>query len=110
MILMCFASILDPGQVPEIRSVMRSGRGYPSAPLELSCTPRYSTQVAGDAKIPTIIYYDANGTACAVGAEAMREGLHELVEDEGWTKTEWCVIFVLLGLQPAKTRLGSSCT
>ncbi|KAG6888217.1 hypothetical protein C0995_009752 [Termitomyces sp. Mi166 len=65
-------SILDPGQVPEIRSVMR-----------------YPTQGVGDAKIPTVIYYDAQGTARAAGAEAMREGLYELVEDEGWTKAEW---------------------
>ncbi|KAG6889543.1 hypothetical protein C0992_004803 [Termitomyces sp. T32_za158] len=50
---------------------------------------RYPAQVTGDAKIPTVIYYDAKGTVCAVGAEAMREGLHEIVEDEGWIKTEW---------------------
>ncbi|KAG6867786.1 hypothetical protein C0993_011116 [Termitomyces sp. T159_Od127] len=50
---------------------------------------RYPAQVAGDAKIPTVIYYDAQGTVRAVGAEAMREGLHELVEDEGWIKLEW---------------------
>ncbi|KAG5718636.1 Heat shock 70 kDa protein 12B [Termitomyces sp. T112] len=65
-------SILDPGQVPEIRSVTK-----------------YPAQNTGDAKIPTVIYYDANGTPRAIGAEAMREGLHELVEDEGWVKVEW---------------------
>ncbi|KAG6918259.1 hypothetical protein DXG01_015633 [Tephrocybe rancida] len=65
-------SILDPGQVPEIRSVSR-----------------YPEQTVSDAKIPTIIYYDRTGLVCAVGAEAIQEGLHEQVEDGGWTKVEW---------------------
>ncbi|KAG5351000.1 hypothetical protein C0989_008363 [Termitomyces sp. Mn162] len=55
----------------------------------------YPAQNTSDAKIPTVIYYDANGTPRAIGAEAMREGLHELVEDEGWVKVEWCVAFAL---------------
>ncbi|CAA7260296.1 unnamed protein product [Cyclocybe aegerita] len=67
-------SILDPGEVPEIRGVTR----YPA-----------QEQVGGDSKIPTIIYYDREGKVQAVGAEAVREGIEELVQDEGWVKAEW---------------------
>ncbi|KAF9552654.1 hypothetical protein CPC08DRAFT_265608 [Agrocybe pediades] len=67
-------SILDPGQVPEIRGVTR----YPA-----------QEQVGGDSKIPTIIYYDRQGAVRAVGAEAMRDGIEEQAEDEEWVKAEW---------------------
>ncbi|RDB20569.1 hypothetical protein Hypma_012275 [Hypsizygus marmoreus] len=67
-------SILDPGQVPEIKGVTR----FPS-----------QEQVGGDSKIPTIIYYDNTGEVAAVGADAVREGLEDRIEDEGWTKAEW---------------------
>lgn len=46
-------------------------------------------QVGGDAKIPSIIYYDDTGAVRAVGAEALQEGIIEIAEDEGWTKAEW---------------------
>lgn len=46
-------------------------------------------QVGGDSKIPTIIYYDQDGIARAIGAEALRKGLKDMIEDEGWTKAEW---------------------
>jgi hypothetical protein len=48
--------------------------------------------VGGDSKIPTIIYYDQGGKVCAAGAEAMREGLLEMAEDEEWTKAEWYIL------------------
>ncbi|PPQ91259.1 hypothetical protein CVT25_006376 [Psilocybe cyanescens] len=67
-------SILDPGEVPEIRGVTR----YPA-----------QEHVGGDSKIPTIIYYDRQGNVRAVGAEAMQEGIEDSAEDEGWTKAEW---------------------
>ncbi|KAF4620562.1 hypothetical protein D9613_001104 [Agrocybe pediades] len=69
-------SILDPGQVPEIRGVTR----YPA-----------QEHVGGDSKIPTIIYYDRQGAVRAVGAEAMRDGIEEQAEDEEWVKAEWQV-------------------
>ncbi|KAF8989887.1 hypothetical protein BDQ17DRAFT_1372600 [Cyathus striatus] len=69
-------SILDPGVVPEIRGVTR----FPA-----------QEHVGGDSKIPTIMYYDKNGIVCAAGAEAMREGINEVAEDEGWVKVEWFV-------------------
>lgn len=67
-------SILDPGEIPEIRGVTR----YPC-----------QEHVGGDSKIPTIIYYDKKGNVRAVGAEAVKEGLEEIFEDEGWEKAEW---------------------
>ncbi|KAG6901746.1 hypothetical protein C0995_008311 [Termitomyces sp. Mi166 len=60
--------------VPEIRGVTR----FPA-----------QEQVGGDSKIPTIIYYDQRGNVRAVGAEALKEDLESMVEEEGWTKAEW---------------------
>ena len=40
-------------------------------------------------KIPTIIYYDQEGEVRAVGAEAVREGVFEEAEENGWVKAEW---------------------
>ncbi|KAF8907433.1 hypothetical protein CPB85DRAFT_1254346 [Mucidula mucida] len=67
-------AILDPGLVPVIQGVTR-----------------YAAQqkVGGDSKIPTIIYYDAQGDVKAVGAEAIDEAFLEKAEDEGYTKVEW---------------------
>jgi hypothetical protein len=36
-----------------------------------------------------VIYYDRSGKVKAVGAEAMKEGISEVVEDEKWVKAEW---------------------
>ncbi|GLB37967.1 putative ATP binding [Lyophyllum shimeji] len=66
--------ILEPGQVPVIKGVTR----FPA-----------QEQVGGDSKIPTIIYYDQYGVVRAAGAEALKEGLEDMIEDEGWTKAEW---------------------
>ncbi|RDB20568.1 Heat shock protein 12A [Hypsizygus marmoreus] len=79
-------SILDPGLVPEIKGVTR----FPS-----------QEQVGGDSKIPTIIYYDNTGKVCAAGADAVREGVEDSIEDEGWTKAEW----FKLHLRPASSRV-----
>ncbi|KAF8805121.1 hypothetical protein BYT27DRAFT_7105301 [Phlegmacium glaucopus] len=67
-------SVLDPGQVPEIKGVTR----FPA-----------HEHISGASKIPTVIYYDRNGTVRAVGAEAMDEGICEVAEDENWVKAEW---------------------
>ena len=45
--------------------------------------------ISGASKIPSIIYYDRAGKVRAVGAEAMREGIYEIAEDENWVKAEW---------------------
>jgi hypothetical protein len=52
---------------------------------------RYPAQekVGGDAKIPSIIYYDNLGNVCAVGAEALLEGNIERAFEENWIKVEW---------------------
>ncbi|KAK0434093.1 hypothetical protein EV421DRAFT_1841511 [Armillaria borealis] len=63
-------SILDPGVVPEINGVTR-----------------FPFQDAGsDAKIPTIMYYDALGKLKAVGAETQDPLTEETAQAEGWTK------------------------
>ncbi|KAF6748630.1 hypothetical protein DFP72DRAFT_1174069 [Ephemerocybe angulata] len=67
-------SILDPGQIPEIRPVTR----YPS-----------QEQVGGDSKIPTVIYYDSSGEPVAIGAETLREGIETDAEEEGWKIARW---------------------
>jgi hypothetical protein len=45
--------------------------------------------VGDDSKVPTIIYYDQAGKVRAVGAEAMRDGIDKIAEDENWVKAEW---------------------
>ena len=45
--------------------------------------------ISGASKIPTVIYYDRSGKVRAVGAEAMKEGIYEVAEDENWVKAEW---------------------
>ncbi|PBK62372.1 hypothetical protein ARMSODRAFT_604136 [Armillaria solidipes] len=63
-------SILDPGVVPEINGVTR-----------------FPFQDAGsDAKIPTIMFYDALGKLRAVGAETQHPLTEETAQAEGWTK------------------------
>ncbi|RDB20703.1 Heat shock protein 12A [Hypsizygus marmoreus] len=67
-------SVLNPGQVPEIKAVTR----FPA-----------QEEVKGYSKIPTIIYYDPAGNVRAVGAEATQESIEDRIKDEGWIKAEW---------------------
>ncbi|KAJ8095970.1 hypothetical protein PM082_015191 [Marasmius tenuissimus] len=67
-------SILDPGVIPEIRPVTR----YPD-----------QEHVGGDAKIPSIVYYDRQGHVRAVGAEALQEHIQEEAEQDGWFLSKW---------------------
>jgi len=69
-------SVLDPGQVPEIKGVAR----FPA-----------QENISGASKIPTVIYYDRSGKVRAVGAEAMKESILLIADDEnsGWVKAEW---------------------
>ncbi|KDR71278.1 hypothetical protein GALMADRAFT_143974 [Galerina marginata CBS 339.88] len=67
-------SILDPGQIPEIKGVTR----FPGHPHS-----------GGSSKIPTIIYYDRSGKVRAVGAEAEAEQVSEISQEENWIKAEW---------------------
>jgi hypothetical protein len=93
-----FHSILDPGQVPEIKGVTRfvlkaCHLTYASDIVSHRCRFPAQERVGGDSKIPTIIYYDQGGKVRAVGAEAASEAIEETAEDEGWTKAEWLVVF-----------------
>ncbi|KIM46840.1 hypothetical protein M413DRAFT_264068 [Hebeloma cylindrosporum] len=67
-------SILDPGQVPEIKPVTR----FPA-----------QEHISGASKIPTIIYYDQTGQVRAAGAEAVRHETFEAADDGNWVKAEW---------------------
>jgi hypothetical protein len=66
--------ILDPGEVPKIEPVTR----YPA-----------QEHSGGNSKIPSILYYDSNGTVRAIGAEARQEHIIERAEEEEWIKLEW---------------------
>lgn len=79
--------VLDPGEIPKIHGVNR----YPT-----------QEHVGGDSKIPSILYYDANGQVAAIGAEALRETTIEAAEENEWTKVEW----FKLHLKPASTLPG----
>ncbi|KAJ3569485.1 hypothetical protein NP233_g5017 [Leucocoprinus birnbaumii] len=81
-------SILDPGSKPEIHGVHK----FPG-----------QVSVGGDAKIPSIMYYDQSGRVRAVGAEAEREGIDIMAEEEKWVKTKW----FKLHLRPKKMQFSS---
>lgn len=83
-------SILDPGEIPQIKGVTRSGFHYSSPGLgSLFCRFPAQENVGGDSKIPSILYYNQEGQVCSVGAEALQESVIEKAEDEAWTKLEW---------------------
>ncbi len=56
--------------------------------------------VAGNSKIPSIMFYDADGIMKAAGAEAESASMVALAEDEGWFRTELCVPHSLLLFHP----------
>lgn len=66
-------AILEPGEVPKIYGVTR----FPG-----------QEHVAGNSKIPSILYYDQNGTVMAAGAEAEGASIISQAEDEYWIKAE----------------------
>ena len=59
------------------------------------CSPftglRFPAQalVNGDAKVPSLLYYDKNGNVKAVGAEVLTEHVIEAALTEEWTRAEW---------------------
>ncbi|KAI9569174.1 hypothetical protein HD554DRAFT_2254112 [Boletus coccyginus] len=66
--------ILEKGQVPEVLGVTR----FPEQPL-----------VAGDARVPSLLYYDESGNVRAAGAEVNTESVIETALNKRWTKAEW---------------------
>lgn len=51
--------------------------------------------MAGNSKIPSVIYYDKHGNIMAAGAEAETSSIVAQAEDEGWIKAELYVVFSL---------------
>ncbi|KAF9563201.1 hypothetical protein CPC08DRAFT_633052 [Agrocybe pediades] len=66
-------AILEPGEIPKIHGVTR----FPG-----------QEHVAGNSKIPSLIYYDKHGNLMVAGAEAETSAVVDQAEDEGWIKTE----------------------
>ena len=46
----------------------------------------------GNAKVPSILYYDARGNVRAVGSEALSMDVINDAEENGWMKAEWLVV------------------
>ncbi|KAH6912722.1 hypothetical protein BKA70DRAFT_1264772 [Coprinopsis sp. MPI-PUGE-AT-0042] len=66
-------AILEPGEIPKIHGVTR----FPG-----------QEHVAGNSKIPSILYYDKQGQLKAAGAEADNAQVQAQAEDDNWTKVE----------------------
>ena len=46
----------------------------------------------GDAKVPSLLYYDKGGDVKAAGAEVLTEGIIESALTAGWIRAEWLVV------------------
>ena len=84
--------ILERGQVPEILGVNRQALRL--LYLSIFTVYRYPGygRGQGDAKIPSLLYYDKNGDVKAAGAVALAQMTTEVPHVEGWTLAEWSVI------------------
>ncbi|TFK64297.1 hypothetical protein BDN72DRAFT_901681, partial [Pluteus cervinus] len=71
--------ILDPGEVPIIKGVMK----FP-----------YQEVVSGSFKVPSIIWYNAAGEVMEIGAGAVRDGVEQDAEDGQWSKVEWFKLYL----------------
>lgn len=60
--------------------------------------------VAGNSKIPTLLYYDRYGSMVAAGAEADSASIEAQAEDEGWIKAE---LYVSRSLSELLMLIGS---
>ncbi|TRM65694.1 hypothetical protein BD626DRAFT_566363 [Schizophyllum amplum] len=63
----------------------------PGRPSEIKAVTRFpgQAQIGGNAKIPTVIFYDGDGNVKAIGADTLSDSNIEAAEVEGWTKAEW---------------------
>ncbi|KII85028.1 hypothetical protein PLICRDRAFT_116528 [Plicaturopsis crispa FD-325 SS-3] len=66
-------AILEPGEVPKIHGVTR----FPG-----------QEHVAGNSKIPSVMYYNQQGVLMAAGAEAESASVLSQAEDDQWIKAE----------------------
>ncbi|KAF9817090.1 hypothetical protein IEO21_03672 [Rhodonia placenta] len=67
-------ALLNPGEVPRIQGVTR----FPG-----------QENAAGDSKVPSILYYNPDGSVKAIGAEAALPSIALDAEDEGLHFVEW---------------------
>lgn len=76
-----------------LRGAHKSAYRRPATHLVLLYRFPCQSRSGGDAKIPTIIYYDKHGVVRAAGAQALEfeENLHEMDETEKFYKAEWYV-------------------
>ncbi|KAF9496734.1 hypothetical protein BDN71DRAFT_1482148 [Pleurotus eryngii] len=79
-------AILEPGEVPKIHGVTR----FPG-----------QEHVAGNSKIPSVMYYNRSSKMVVAGAEAEDASIASQAEDEGWTKVE----LFKLRLRPSTMKL-----
>ena len=84
--------ILEPGQVPEILGITRQALRF--LHLSIFTCHRFPAQelLGGDARVPSLLYYDQDGNLRAAGAEVLTENVMEVALTEGWTRAEWFVI------------------
>lgn len=65
-------AILDPGDIPKTHTVTR-----------------YPAQESGSAKVPSVLYYNGDGSVFAAGAEATSPAMRLEAEDKDLIKVEW---------------------
>jgi len=83
-------AILEPALVPKIYGVTRYfSRSLPSIHFTALRFPGQE-HVAGNTKIPSVIYYDRHGKIMAAGAEADDVTIQAQADDEAWIKAELC--------------------
>ncbi|KAG8213323.1 hypothetical protein J3R82DRAFT_11804 [Butyriboletus roseoflavus] len=80
-------AILEPGEVPKIYGVTR----FPG-----------QEHVAGNSKIPSVLYYDSGGHVMCAGAETENASITSQAEDDGWIKAE----LFKLRLRPKSMKLN----
>ena len=84
--------LLDPDQVPEIKSVTRCASPLISETMgmfPLKASLRFPGQTVTSSKIPSTIWYDSSGRARSFGAEATLLDTVDKAETNGWTKLDW---------------------
>ncbi|KAJ7471925.1 hypothetical protein FB451DRAFT_311192 [Mycena latifolia] len=64
--------LLQPGNVPKFEEILR-----------------WPKQATPDAKVPSVLYYDADGNPRAYGAETEDDDTIIEAEEKGWFKAEW---------------------
>ncbi|KAK6974608.1 hypothetical protein R3P38DRAFT_3335708 [Favolaschia claudopus] len=75
--------LLQPGNVPKFEEILR-----------------WPKQATPDAKVPSVLYYDARGNPKAFGAETEDEDTILEAEENGWTKVEWWKLHLRPGHLP----------